>query len=405
MIAPGFGRSRQKFLFLFGITAIYIALFAGFDYLQGPEWWDEKTFWQTSLTFSDRLLPTLAQLQDYKELNTPLPFIIYGALEYLFQGGIFVGRLLNFGLSIGMACLIGWPSRDRGGRAILCLIGLFLCPYYLWLSGRLYTDIIASFFVLLGMWGYMRDRHILSGIAFILGIASRQYMLAFPVAIAAFEITSMLLNRHQRLTMKQLLSGLVPLGAALSILGWFYLFQGIAPSSGLEGRLTPEVQQSLWALTPGSGLYFLSFVGLYFVIPELILFRPTVKLQALLEQKKKYSLIASGLLALFVLFPPSLQASGNLIKVAELLPAYSLKIGLFYGLALLACLRFSKLDLSFWLLLFNALIMMKAYPWDRYVLPLVIVFWYLKSIDRFPNFEFEQVDPKPLSQQSSLAGF
>jgi hypothetical protein len=24
--------------------------------------------------------------------------------------------------------------------------------------------------------------------------------------------------------------------------------------------------------------------------------------------------------------------------------------------------------------------MIKAYPWDRYVLPLVVVFWYLKSI-------------------------
>lgn len=378
-LIQGLTRSRQRLIFVFGILAIYTAIFVGFNYLQGPYWWDEKQFWQTSLTFSERLIPTLDQLRNYSELNTPLPFIIYGMLEHLFQGGIFVGRLLNFGLSIAIAFIIGWPSKNRGIRAILCLIGLFLCPYYLWLSSKLYTDIIAAFFSLAGFWFYVRNRHIASGLAFILGIASRQYMLAFPVAIAAHEISQSLLNR-QKVSAKQLLSWIVPLGAALSIVGWFYLFQGLAPSAAFDARPAPEVQRALWDLNINTGLYFLSFVGLYFVIPEFILFGRSSQFVLSKENRRKYIIIAAILLLAFIIFPPTLKASGNLVKIANLLPAYGLKVGLFYLLALMACIRFSQLDLAFWILLFNCLIMTKAYPWDRYVLPLMIVFWYLKSI-------------------------
>lgn len=376
-------RSWQRFLFLLGIVAVYTALLVGSNYLRWPNWWDENSFWKTSLTFSDRLIPTLDQLRDYRELSTPLPFMIYGALEHLFQGGIFAGRLFNFVLSIGMSVIIGYPHRGKGGKSILCLVGLLLCPYYLWLSGRLYTDIIASFFVLMGFLFYNRDRHLLSGLAFVLGIASRQYVLAFPTAIAAHELISILLSRAKGFELKQHVRWIIPSIAASTILGWFYLFNGLAPSSGLAVRSTPEVQQATWALTPGSGLFFLAIIGLYFVIPEFILFESWPKLKVLEKLKKlrtKHALIAAGLLVLFVLFPPSSHASGNLIKLAGLLPADFLKIGLFYVLAVLTCWRFSRLELPFWIVLFSSAIMMKAHPWDRYVLPLVVAFWYLKSV-------------------------
>ncbi|NJL87258.1 MAG: hypothetical protein HC886_16825 [Leptolyngbyaceae cyanobacterium SM1_1_3] len=94
-------RSKLKFGFIFAIALIYISLFVGLQYLNAPLWWDEKTFWLTTQRyFSDSLLPSLATLKSYPELNTPLPFIIYGALEYLFKDGLFTGRLLNF------ACLL-----------------------------------------------------------------------------------------------------------------------------------------------------------------------------------------------------------------------------------------------------------------------------------------------------------
>ncbi|MEM9162001.1 MAG: hypothetical protein AAGC54_02895 [Cyanobacteria bacterium P01_F01_bin.4] len=384
-----------QFCFLVILSLIYLALFINLEGLQGEPWWDEEFFWKTSLTFSERLLPTLDQLRNYQELNTPLPFILYGLLEYLFHGGIFVGRLLNFGLSFAIALWIGWPQRQHRVRSLLSVVGLLLFPYYMWLSGLLYTDLIASFFGLLGIHFYRKQRHLISGLAFILAIASRQYMLAFPLGVAAFELVSA--YRHKTRLHWQMF---VPVVAAASILGWFILFQGFAPAASYASRLAPDVQRSLWAITPGGGLYFLSLVGLYFVIPELVLFWRGFSLKSLLQHRERYREylgIAVALLILFLVFPPSLEASGNLIKVAELMPAYALKIFVFYGLALLTCLRFARPGLAFWLIGFCCLIMMKAYQWDRYALPLLIVFWYLKSVNKL-EMPWRETDilPSPL---------
>ena len=70
-----------------------------------------------------------------------------------------------------------------------------------------------------------------------------------------------------------------------------------------------------------------------------------------------------------------------------------LRMALFYVLALGACLRFSRIDLSFWLLLMNALIMMKSHvAWDKYAMPLLIALWYLKIRGQEPG---PQVAPTP----------
>ncbi|HEY9878015.1 MAG TPA: hypothetical protein V6D29_06140, partial [Leptolyngbyaceae cyanobacterium] len=102
-----FTRVKPAFLFLLLITFSYTVLFFVADQLQGPFWIDERWFWETSQQFSQRLIPTLDQLRSYNELNTPLPFIIYGMLGYWFENDLFVGRLLNLILSVVISCLIG----------------------------------------------------------------------------------------------------------------------------------------------------------------------------------------------------------------------------------------------------------------------------------------------------------
>ncbi|MEO0885925.1 MAG: hypothetical protein AAFY54_08285 [Cyanobacteria bacterium J06648_10] len=383
----------QKFLFILGIILVYTALIVWLDYLQGPYYWDEKIFWETSLTFSDRLFPTLNELRDYRELSTPLPFIIFGALEYLFDQGIFLGRLLNLLLSVSMVFIIGWPTQQKGGRALLCLLGLFLCPYYLFLSGRLYTEMIACFWVLLGFVGYTRRRYWLSGLAFVLAIASRQYMLAFPVAITIYELSLAALNslRNRQLQFAPVQKWLAPLIASLSIFGWFYLFQGLTPETALDVRPAPEIQKTAWAIAPGGALNFLGFVTLYMVIPELFLLQPVAKLKALRQKLKvpsKVWIIAAVLLFYFLFFPPLSDAAGNLKKVANALPYDALRLLLFYGLALVACLRFSRPNLLSILVFINSFIMVKAFPWDRYILPLVVVFWYIKANGLEEKFSF-----------------
>ncbi len=387
-------RSQQKFLFLLFITAIYTALVFWFDFLQGEKVNDEVHFWQTSLIFSKSLIPSISNLKDYRDLSTPLPFVTFGVLEYLFHQGVFAGRLLNLILSLVMVFIIGWPSRNRGAKAILCLIGLFTCPYYLLCSGALVTDIIACFWVLLGFVSYVHSRHLLSSIAFILAIASRQYMLAFPLAIALYEFIIVLpeIKSGRKFQLSEHWRWIAPFIAALSILGWFYLFQGLAPSTGIE-ELAPTVQKTTWFLKPNRAIYFLAFVSVFIVIPEFILFQPLAKIKTFKPRWRKIMLIAVGLLLYCIAFPPPTTSDGMFSLILNLFRYEILKLALFYILSFLACVRFSQPNLMFLCVLFNCLIMMKAHYWSKYVLPLAIVFWYLKSLKLEQQFSFAELIP------------
>lgn len=398
-----FSRSQQKFIFILGITAIYIVLVVWLDFLQGPKLWDENTYWETILQFSDRLIPSLNDLRNYGELNTPLPFIIFGAIEHLFHQGIFAGRLLNLTLSISMVFIIGWPTPDKRGRAILCVIGLLLCPYYLFLSGRIYTEMIACFWMLMGLVAYVHNRHILSSLAFILAIASRQYMLPFPAAIATYEFIVAIINirYYHSISLARQKRWIAPLVSTLSIFGWIYLFQGLAPETAVATRNVPPVQETTWAFAPNTAVNFLAYVGLYLVIPEFILFQPLSKLRRLRRRWRKIASIALALLIVYFAFPPQIEAHGNLTNLLDLLPNPALQMSLLYGLSLLACLRFSQPNLMFFMALFNSLLMIKAYPWDKYILPLAVAFWYWQSAGIDKKFDlfnlFKKQKAAPLS--------
>lgn len=385
-------RNWQKFIFLMLIAAVYTILVVKSNFLLGIKINDEPHFWETSLTFSDSLIPSIDDIRNYRDLNTPLPFMMFGAVEYFFNLDVFGGRLLNLILSVIMAFIIGWPSRDKRKLGILCLIGLFFNPYFFICSGRLYTDIIACFWVLLGFIAYVRDRHFLSSIAFILGIASRQFMLAFPAAIATYELV-LALNRirtTRSFDLSQQWRWIAPGIAALTIFGWIYLFQGLAPATGLE-ELAPPVQQSTWAIQPNRAVYFLSFVTIYIVIPELILFQPIAKIRSLVRQKRKVMAIAAGLLLYCLVFPPEINSSGMFTPFLNLLHFDILKSILFYLLALIACIRFSQPNLIQLCIFFHCIIMMKAHYWSKYVLPLSVVFWYLKSLGLEDGYSFANV--------------
>ncbi|MGF1459914.1 MAG: hypothetical protein ACFBSG_12915 [Leptolyngbyaceae cyanobacterium] len=393
MIRFSLRHSQQKAIFAFSVTLTYLLVIFYLNFLQGPSWRDEAEFWSSSLVFSNQLIPSLTDLKTYGSLNTPLPFIIFGFLEYLFGGDIVVGRLLNLLLSLGIIAAIGWPSSQKRGRALLCMFGLFCCPYYLWLSGRLYTEMIACVWVVIGLATYLRNRHLLASAAFVLAIASRQFMVIFPAAIATYEFLSVSQAYWQtRRTNWQIqVRWLLPLAASLSLLAWFTLFQGMAPASATVEK-APEVQKSLEASHLGIAVNHLFFVGSYIVVPELILFPSQAPLKALKENWQKWLIIAVALLIFCLLFPPPTKGQGIVNDFRRLLPNDALQLGLIYLMALFACIRFTKPDLMFWIVAFHVIVMTKSLPWERYILPLAVAFWYLKSV--FPNL----VRPSLLSQ-------
>ncbi|MDB9526051.1 hypothetical protein PN498_08640 [Oscillatoria sp. CS-180] len=271
---------------------------------------------------------------------------------------------------------------------IKALFGLFLCPYFLWFSTLYYTDIIAIFFVLLGVSFYLRHRALSSGLSFILAIASRQYMLAFPLAISAYELFNAVKKRRQLNT--SFFSSSV---AASTILVWLLIFNGFAPAAAFEHRSVPPVQQDLQSLNPeqllqfwnisafldrlaiDSSLYFLACIGFFYVLPECFLFPQKFRKQPFCRSK---AVIAAILLFLLIVFTPT-NCKGVVWEIAQAMPVKQLANVLFYGLALLTCWRFYSVNLTFWMVLFNAGIMLKAFPWDKYALPLIVILWFLKA--------------------------
>jgi hypothetical protein len=373
-------RTRLQALRLaFLVTAVgfYAAVFFAADGLRFEPVRDEVHFWPTSLHFSHRALPDRAALQSYPDLITPLAFVLFGQIEFFFGAGIFGGRLLNLALSLCIVCAIGLP-RSAGERGpMLAAAGLVLFPYFLGASVHLYTDIVAASFVLLGAIGFRAGRPLLSGLAFVLAISTRQYMVAFPVAFAALEL---LRSGSPRPTRSLLAQGL----AAASLLGWLAFWGGWAPAPALE-RWAPSTAS--WSrLFPAHGLYFLACLGLYFVLPEALLFRrrPWAGLRG---TAKRSLLIAGALAMLFVAFPPlqnvdyAIASMGYFDRAARLALPDPLRMTVFYAFALATCLRFASWGPGLALVLANALVMLKAnVGWDKYVLPLLVVLWYMKAV-------------------------
>lgn len=245
---------------------------------------------------------------------------------------------------------------------------------------------ITCSFVLLGVASYVKERHILSGLAFVAEIACRQYMIVFPAAIALYEFilanarSRQAPNATQKLTQWTLHQRwILPTIATLSLLFWIYLFKGLAPAWILLEDNTPGVQRTIWTIQPGGAIHALASVGGYIVIPELLLFHPLASAKQLFKPRRKIAVIAAILLAYIIIFPPVFDGLGRLIKIALMLPHSFLELVMFYGLSLLACIRFSTPTLMSIIVIFQTIIMMKAYPWDKYVLPVAVFFWYLKA--------------------------
>lgn len=368
------------------VPLIYLILFFALNRLQFEPIIDELHYWPNSLKFSESLIPSLDLLRNYGEVNTPLPFIIFGWLEYFFKGGIFAGRLLNLLLSLVMVWMIGLIAEKRDKRSVIAAFLLLLIPHYLATSVLLYTDTIAVFFTFLGFWFYLRDRqifspifnHIISSIFFTLAIASRQFMLAFSLPVAIYEFIQCWRSGN-----KISVRWIAPLIASATLLGWFWFFGGLTPAIAVEEREIPSIQ--VRNIFPEYSLYFLACMGLYFVIPEWLVFSRSANWRSLLN--KKNGCIAIALLVIFLIFSP-LNTTGYIFgllnnRILQSLPNEFFQIVVLYVLAFLTSIRFSgKLNLSFFLIFMNAGVLMKGFQaWDKYALPLLIIFWYFKAID------------------------
>jgi len=391
---------------------------------------DEVFFWPAALHFTRHAIPTFEDLRTYPAPTTPLPFIVWGQFERWTGHGLVTGRALNAVLALATLALVLFNA-GRGGRhqhaasgphavatsesgeraqsnllrGILATLGVLACPYFLGAAVYLYTDIPAILLGTVGLALHLNARHGLSALFMALAIACRQYMIAFPAGILLWE--SIAAVSYGRLPTRSIIIPiLTQFLAASTMLIWLAIFGGFAPKPALEQFNIPTDPVHI---LPRNALYFLACVGAYFVTVETILFRRVAIVRDIASTRT--AVVAGVLALLFFKFPPlrnenyAIPAMGYLDRALRTLVPDIPRLAVLWLLASLAAARLARPNLAGFLVLANALILMKAHiGWDKYALPAIVALWLLAARDAIDEHQlFRCPDARQPAEKSLRA--
>ncbi len=152
-------KSQKAYLTIF-FAALFVAIYFIKSQFTGELYQDEIHYYPTAEFFSAEIIPSLDILKNYRELNTPVPFILGGWVIKAFGSDIQYLRLLTLGVSFALLMIFIWSSPKHPKRLILCIAGLVAFPNYYLVSAYYYTDIFAMFFILAGTASYLKKWHV-----------------------------------------------------------------------------------------------------------------------------------------------------------------------------------------------------------------------------------------------------
>jgi len=388
--------STKKLYTSLAVLILFIVIFFLKQNFSGELYQDEHHYLPTAAFFSKEPIPSLNLLKSYNELNTPVPFILGGWVVNVFGENIQGLRLLTYAVSFILLMTFVWSSPDDSKRFFICLAGLMVFPNYYLCSVYYYTDIFAMLGVLAGMVAYLKNAHGWAMLFFILAVSSRQYMLAFPAAIVAYEFLELL---KKGFNIPTVVSGLLknltwlPYAVAvLSIVPWVLLWKGPAPAAVMADQYYDS--DKLIQYNFGYVIYSSACLAVYYVIPEVLL---TGKLRYFIDYPKKHPrffvtflILIAGLITLF----PAKQAYNPYFTWPYLgyVDQFLMTIGIagfvkqivFGLLMLITCMRFisPEFNLAGCVVVINILLLGKAQlSWDKYSLPMIMVLWFLAMFD------------------------
>jgi hypothetical protein len=380
---PGPSPAGLRLAFALLLLVVFGSAIAYLDGLTAEPIKDEEQFWAQTRWFAERWPPDTGELQSYREPMPPIAFLLWAALERWHQLGLAAARGVSLVASLIALGLIASARPAGGARTaipVLSALALLLYPYWVPLSVLVYTDVPAAAFVVVGFWLYLRERHLASALLFALAIGTRQYTVAFPLAIVVHEGLAALRARARPDP------GRWPyLAATATLAGWFAFFGGPAPAPALERW--PRHAIGLSNLEPSFALYFLAALGAYFVLLELVLDPRWRRRDLWLDER---GALGVGVVALlFAIFPPEYRDELGPLNRTLVFVLGSSSVGavihllLMVALASLTVLRFRRLDLAAVIVAVNAALMPMLWePWEKYCMPVLASLWLLKSAGR-----------------------
>ena len=400
---------KKLYTSLFLIFVFVIIFFAKKNF-SGELYQDEYHYLPTAIFFSHEPIPSLDLLKSYDELNTPLPFIFGGWVVNFFGPDIANLRLLTFCTSFLLLMIFVWFSPDRSKRFFLCLGGLLLFPNYYLCSVFYYTDIYALIFVLAGIVAYIKRIHWLSAIFFIAAINCRQYMLAFPAAVVAFELLEMLKKsvnvKHFLAKVFSDLTWLYYVVAILSLAPWILLWNGPAPAKTMAYQHYDSHQ--LISYNFGFVMYSSVCLAVYYVIPEIIITRKIRYFWDYLRNNPVLFITLLAIVILLVVFFPAKQAHnpyftwpylGYIDQLFTIIGITGFVKQMCFGiLMLITLMRFISpvFNLASFIVVINIVLLGKAQlSWDKYSLPTIMALWFLTMFNNQWSLYYYQDQNKP----------
>lgn len=381
----------RKYGLFAGIAVLGAVLYGGTGGLTQGYYNDERHFWDASMRFAGAGWPNHDLLFSYSELNTPLPFMLFGWAENLLHWGIASGRFVNFLGGLAMLVLVAYTGRRRLVVAMIATGGLLLNPYFYVTTLYLYTDCVPIGLVLAGLYAYARGWHWLSAVLFGLAICGRQFMVVFPAGILLWEGLQLLQVTYnsRQVPAWARIRPLVAYGLACSVLlGWRIYWGDWAQPAEIAFQ---AIKTRRWH--PEFGLYGLVCLAVYYVVPlELGNRLLPQQLRVSLPQPLPahgmafVALLSAGLCAYYVIEPTPQQIPYSLGPFERVLngllgglPSVTYAKQIIYAVLIVVALRrLAQFSLpGIWLALHVALWAKAHVGWDKYTYPLVVVYWYL----------------------------
>ena len=379
----GATESGQRLAFVVVVVAVYALVIFWMKGLNFDLVKDEVQFWELVLAFVETWPPSLEELRNYPEPMTPVSFLIRAGLEHWHHQGLAAARLVSMVAAFAILGLIGLQrttAQSQPGTPMLAAMALLIYPYWIPISLLVYTDVPASLFIVLGFFFYVRKVHLAAAIFLAVAIGTRQYSVAFPAAITAYEGLQVLRTR------KPSWSSWLPYAlAAASLLGWITFFGGMGPAAGLERW--PRHAESITKITPDFSIYFLAAIGAYFVLPEFLIDRRWRNI-ALRPTPRVWITIALVFLVFLTFTPRYSEGIGPLHRTLTFILggnelAAFVRLSVLLALVCGTVLRFAQLDIGAWIVIVNAGLMAFSWsPWEKYCMPVLAALWFLKAAGR-----------------------
>ncbi|MBL8886872.1 MAG: hypothetical protein JNK16_09440 [Phycisphaerales bacterium] len=383
--------SRARIAFVFAIVAFCAIVGWQMQLHAAPPLRDEAHYWPNARYLTSDGFPSLEKLRTYSELCTPLSLMLFGWADRLTGGGLPAARYASLGAVCATLVLFVLLARGPDRRVLPAALCLLAFPYFLGVGIHIYPDSFAILFTLLGLALFQRDRPWFGAIFFALAISSRQYMVAFPVGLALWEIAELNRLKPANDRVRAILSSpkvIAGVSGGLVLVSWIVFWGGFGPPGEVKRQAVSTAQNSI-LFYPQYSLYGLACLGLYFVLPRWVIFDRTLHLRAAVSVRS-IALVAAVAIC-FWFFPPqdnfhyeidNMGYFDRMIRGA--VGAHSTARLIILGaFAWLAAMAFCRRSLASALVLVHLLMLAKAHiAWDKYELPMLVCLWFLLADER-----------------------